>query len=116
MAKIKRPLGIVIISIGAIIYALLDIGQLFMPVTTESQIEYSIPFLGILFLIFGIGLFLLKDWARKGMMASCILAIIQSVSGILQSSPINIISLIFIFIFGLIIYYFTRATVKNSLT
>ena len=116
MTKAKRPLGIVIIIIGALIYALLDIGQLFMPVTTQSQIEYSLPIIGLLLLICSIGLYLLKEWARKGMIIACVIAIILSAPDILKSSPANIISLMIIIIFGFLIYYFTRASIKNIMS
>jgi hypothetical protein len=116
MTKVKRPLGIIIISIGAFIYALLDIGQLFMPTTTQTRIEYNFPIIGLLLLIFGVGLLLLKEWARKGMIIASILAIVLSSPGLLQSSPVNIISFVVTIIFGLLIYYFMRASVKSCMS
>ena len=63
MSRNSKPLGIVTISICATIYGILDIVQLFMPEVTDKRIEYSLPFIGILLLVFGIGTFLLKERA-----------------------------------------------------
>lgn len=110
----KRPVGVTIISIAAIIYGVLDIGQLFVPVITEERIEYSVPFLGILLLLFGIGTLALKEWARVGMIFGCALAIFQLALGIFSGRlPLEIcFSLIFIILFGLVIFYFTRLKIK----
>lgn len=110
----KRPVGVTIISIAAIIYGVLDIGQLFVPVITEERIEYSVPFLGILLLLFGIGTLALKEWARVGMIFGCVLAIFQLALGIFSGRlPLEIcFSLIFIILFGLVIFYFTRLKIK----
>jgi hypothetical protein len=110
----KRPLGVIIISASLITYGVLDIIQLFMPTRTETTIEYSFPILGILFIINGIGIFALIEWARKGMIIACSLAIIMSVPTFIQPFPLNVVSSLSIIIFGLIIFYLMRKTIKNS--
>jgi hypothetical protein len=109
----KRPLGVSVISVSVITYGVLDIVQLFMPIRTETTIEYSFPILGILFIINGIGIFASIEWARKGMIIACCLAIIMSVQTITQPFPLNVVSLLSIIIFGLIVFYLMRTTIKN---
>jgi len=117
----KRPIGVTIVSIAAIIYGVLDIGALFMPIITEEIIEYSIPILGILFLLFGIGTLALKEWARIGMIFGCMLAILQSALSIFSPValydrlPVAIfLNVVFIILFGLVIFYFTRRKIKMN--
>lgn len=113
----KRPIGIMILSIITIIYALLDIGQFFMPIETESRIEYAFPILGILFLPFGIGAMAIKEWARKGIIFSYCIAIVITIFDVFQNMPSGIIlNCSFILFFFTVIVYFSRREIRQFFT
>jgi hypothetical protein len=111
----KRPPGVAVISVGAIIFGVLDnIGPLLHIIMTAEGGNISFSLFGILLLVFGIASFTLKEWGRKGMIFASFLAIIQLALGMLEEHPtVTVIHLISIGIFGLIIYYFMRPSTKK---
>lgn len=114
----KRPTGVIIISIVTIVYGLLDIGDFlfFQPVVTEKRIEYSIPFLGIIFLISGVGALASKPWARVGIIIGCMLATFYSVQDIYYGGlPAGIFThVVFIILYALVIFYLTRPRISMA--
>jgi hypothetical protein len=67
----KRPLGLIIVSLAAMLYGALEIGQSAIPIVAGNGVEYGFPFLGVLLLVAGIGVFNLREWARVLMILAC---------------------------------------------
>ncbi len=110
----NSPIWIKVVSVFFIIYGILDIGEFFMPVETDATIEYSLPFLGIVLLLPGIGMLLLKEWARKVAAFGCVYAVIISILGLRLASTFELfIGFIFICLFGLIFMYLTRSSIQS---
>jgi len=116
--KRKRPVEATIISIVAIIYGVLEIVEfLFIsPVITEKKIIYTIPFLGTIFLLSGVGTLALKEFGRMGMIIGCMIAIFYSGQAIYRGGlPEGIfLHVVFIIVYVLVIFYFTRPGVAVS--
>lgn len=114
MLQVNSPILIKAISVFFIIYGILDIGEFLMPVETETTVEYSLPFLGIVLLVSGVGMLLSKEWGRKVAAFGCIYAVIISILGLRNSSDSELlIGIIFICLFGLILWYLTRSSIQN---
>ena len=110
----KRSIGLIIICLAAILYGILDIGQVFMPTVTGDRVEYSIPLIGALLLAFSIGTLAMKDWARRLMIFACMYAIFETGRGLFYDTQavMVILSVIFIVLFVLVIFYLTRPRVR----
>ena len=113
----RKPIGLYIIPILLIIYGIFDVGQTFFLIKIGDSIEYSLPIIGILFLVNGFGLLLLKKWARSGVIFSCIVTIVISIPPFINNpNHQNFILLIngtFIVLFGLVAFYFTRLKIRD---
>lgn len=129
----NSPLLIKAISVFFIIYGTLDVGGNLMPAEAEittvwmsapvrlmqptSLGEYSLPFLGIVLLLSGIGMLLLKKWALNVATFGCIFAITISIIFLLHSSNFErFIGVIFICLFALIFMYLTRSSIQKHFT
>lgn len=131
--RANSPLLIKVISVFFIIYGTLDVGGNLMPAEAEittvwmsvpvrlmqptSLGEYSLPFLGIVLLLSGIGMLLLKKWALNVATFGCVFAITISIIFLFYSSNFErFISVIFICLFALIFMYLTRLSIQRHFT
>ncbi len=129
--KLKKPIGIKIISWVLITWGVLALYQAFYSISTSGFSKYTILYfsLPILSIIIGIGLLRLKNWAKSMLMIGCCVFLVypitlliistiilhHSLKSLLQSiiSPQGIVFFIFLALLGLFVFYLNSPSIKK---
>jgi hypothetical protein len=96
----------------------LEIGQSAIPIVAGGGVEYGFPFLGVLLLVAGIGIFSLREWARVLMILACGYGAFDAFRA-LSSDPLSEVIVsrsVLIGLFVLTVFTLTHRRVKRNFT
>lgn len=128
ISKLKKPIGIKIISWVLITWGVLAFYQTFYSISNSGFSKYTILYfsLPLLSLIIGIGLLRLKNWAKSMLMIGCYVFLVYPIVSMLIStiilhksllqfiiSPQGLVFFIFLALLGLFIFYLNSSSIRK---